>query len=177
MRNRTGKEKSYKYLEDEEEKIKSYKPIPLRHFIYFLSLIVVVFVLVILVEKRLPNGIRIDKEKDHPNKFIAERAHNILKGLTSIGPRIAGSYENEVLAVNYLINQTKRILEEAHENHVIELDVQKTSGDFNLEFLDGMTNVYRDMQNVIVKVGSRIKSPYSLLINCHFDTVINSPGN
>ncbi|KAL3286357.1 hypothetical protein HHI36_000864 [Cryptolaemus montrouzieri] len=39
-----------------------------------------------------------------------------------------------------------------------------------------MTNVYRDMQNVIVKVGSLIKSPHSLLINCHFDTVMNSPG-
>lgn len=176
MRNRIGKEKSHTYLDNAEEKVKSYKPIPLRHFVHFLFLILVVCILVIIVEKRLPKGLGLSDEKQHPDKFIAERAHNILKGLTRIGPRIAGSYENEVLAVNYLINETKKILQEAHHNHVIELDVHRTSGDFNLEFLDGMTNVYRDMQNVIVKVGSRIKSPHSLLINCHFDTVINSPG-
>lgn len=146
------------------------------HFVGVLGLMLVVFAAVIVIEKQLPTPLKISDEAKNPDRFIAERAHHILKKLTSIGPRIAGSYANEVTAVELLKTAVQEIIDNAHENHVIELDVQKASGDFNLEFLDGMTNVYRDMQNVVVKVGSKIKSPHSLLINCHFDSVVDSPG-
>lgn len=149
---------------------------PTIHFIAVLVLIVVVFLLVIIIEKQLPPVLKQSDESKYPDRFIAERAYNILKNLTNIGPRIAGSYENEALAVALLQNEIQTIIDQADENHVIELDVQKATGVFNLNFLDGMTNIYQDVQNVIVKLGSRINSSHSLLINCHFDTVVDSPG-
>lgn len=146
------------------------------HFFGVLGLIVAVFAGVILVERRLPPGLKIVDEDANPDRFIAERAYNILKNLTSLGPRIAGSYTNDVLAVNLLKQEIDFIIKEAKDVHVIEVDVQKVNGSFNLEFLDGLTNVYRDLINVVVKIGSKINSPHSLLVNCHFDTVVESPG-
>lgn len=64
----------------------------------------------------------------------------------------------------------------AHENHKILLNITKHSGAFPLKFLDGMTNVYRNVQNVIVKVGPHRPTIHSLLLNCHFDSFLGSPG-
>lgn len=160
----------------EYDEIKSYQPVKTSHFLGVLGLIVVVFALVILVERRLPPALKIADEAQHPDRFIAERAYNLLRNLTSLGPRIAGSYTNDVLAVNLLKQEIDFIMKEAKDIHVIEVDVQKVNGSFNLEFLDGLTNVYRDLINVVVKIGSKIDSPHSLLVNCHFDTVVESPG-
>lgn len=159
-----------------KEKQKIHLPIPTWHFLCLLALILLVCTLVIIIEKRLPPGIKISEEHKHPNRFIAERAYNHLKHLTKLGPRIAGSYENEVLAVDWLKKEIGDIIKDAKDNNVIQLDVQKVSGSFALRFLDGMTNAYQDLQNVVVKVGSKINSMHSLLINCHFDTVVDSPG-
>lgn len=151
-------------------------PLPTSYFLALLGLMFVVLISVIIIEKQLPPGIKISEEHKYPDRFISERAYNILKNLTALGPRVAGSYVNEVLAVNLLKNEIEKIITNAKENNVIQLDVQRASGAFNLAFLDGMTNVYRNMQNIIVRVGSRINSSNSLLINCHFDTVSQSPG-
>lgn len=156
---------------------KYYKaPLPTTYFFGLLGLMIGVLIAVIVIEKQLPPGLRIVNEYKHPDRFIAERAYNILKNLTALGPRVAGSYANEVLAVNLLKHEIETIIASAKDNNVIQLDIQKASGAFKLEFLDGMTNVYHNLQNVVVKIGSRIDSPHSLLVNCHFDTVANSPG-
>lgn len=165
-----------KLPEAKYDAIKTYQPVKTSHFLCVLGLIVVVFAGVILVERRLPPGLKIADEEKNPDRFIAERAYNILKNLTSLGPRIAGSYTNDVLAVNLLKQEIDFIIKEAKDIHVIEVDVQKVNGSFNLEFLDGLTNVYKDLINVVVKIGSKINSPHSLLVNCHFDTVVESPG-
>ncbi|KZC07743.1 Endoplasmic reticulum metallopeptidase 1 [Dufourea novaeangliae] len=39
-----------------------------------------------------------------------------------------------------------------------------------------MTNVYRNVQNVIVKIGPHRPTHTSVLLNCHFDTFADSPG-
>jgi acetylornithine deacetylase/succinyl-diaminopimelate desuccinylase-like protein len=94
-----------------------------------------------------------------------------------MGPRIAGSYENEVLAIKFFQEAINSIVEQAKPIHEVQMDIQKTSGAFPLHFLDGMINVYRDVQNVIVRVSSlHAPSAHSLLVNCHFDTVPGSPG-
>ncbi|XP_060528863.1 endoplasmic reticulum metallopeptidase 1-like [Cylas formicarius] len=165
-----------KYSQYDDEKPKFHRPMPASHFMGVMGLIVVVFALVIIIEKQLPAGLKLEDEPRHPDSFIAERAYNVLKNLTSIGPRIAGSYENEVIAVKIITGEIEEIMRGANRNNVVELDIQKASGAFNLEFLDGMTNVYRDVQNIVVKVGSKINSRHSLLINCHFDSVVDSPG-
>lgn len=137
---------------------------------------IIVLISAIIIEKQLPVGLKIVDEQEHPDRFISERAYNILKNLTALGPRPAGSYANEILAVSLLKKEIEDVIKNAKEQNVIQLDIQKASGAFQLEFLDGMTNVYRNMQNLVVKIGSRINSPHSLLLNCHFDTVAHSPG-
>ncbi|XP_075981699.1 endoplasmic reticulum metallopeptidase 1-like isoform X2 [Anticarsia gemmatalis] len=118
-----------------------------------------------------------------PERFIAEIAHEHLVNLTSIGPRVAGSYENEVLAVGVLVAALKQIAAQASPHNRVEIDVQRASGAFSLSFMDGMNNVYRDVQSVVARVSAagaaaRAARPArtALLLNCHFDTVPDSPG-
>lgn len=147
-----------------------------QHLLFVLTFFLFVSLIVIVVEKNLPEPVTIDIEKLHPGRFVAERARNHIVNLTSLGPRIAGSYENEVLAVNYLTKMINDVIKTAHENHRILFNITRHSGAFPLKFLDGMTNVYRNVQNVIVKVGPRRPKIHSLLLNCHFDTFFESPG-
>lgn len=115
-------------------------------------------------------------EAAHQDRFIAERARNYLLNLTKLGPRPVGSFENEVLAINFFSKEINSIINNADKVHRITYDLQKVSGSFPLTFLDGMTNIYKDVQNVIVKIGPQQESIHSLLVNCHFDTVVDSPG-
>lgn len=128
------------------------------------------------MEKRLPTPLLIEDEVNNPNRFIAERAKNHVLNLTSLGPRLTGSFENEVLAVNFFTREINSIFNKANKVHRLSTDIQKVSGSFPLNFLDGMTNVYKNVQNVLVKIGPHEESAHSLLINCHFDTVTDSPG-
>jgi len=130
-----------------------------------------------MLEKKLPEPITISNEHNYPDRFVAERARNNLVNLTSMGPRHVGSKENEIVAVQFLLGEIKTIISQAHSSHKVEWDLQRVSGSFSLQFLDGMTNVYRNVQNIVVKIGPVQTAYHSLLINCHFDTVMDSPGN
>lgn len=147
-----------------------------QHLLFVLTYFLFVSFVIIVLERNLPDPITIDTEGLHPGRFVAERARNHVVALTSIGPRIAGSYENEVLAVKFLTTTIDTVMKTAHENHKIVLNITKHSGAFPLKFLDGMTNVYRNVQNVIVKVGPHRPTMHSLLLNCHFDSFLGSPG-
>ena len=56
------------------------------------------------------------------------------------------------------------------------VNFQKPRGSFNLQFLDGLTHSYRNVQNVVAKLESGTGAKNSLLVNCHFDSVPQSPG-
>lgn len=162
-----------------ENNSKGIRSLPARgyHLILCIVFSVAIYTILALLEKNLPEPVTLSNEHNYPDRFVAERAKNHLINLTSMGPRHVGSQENEVLAVQLLIDEVKTIIKQAHSLHVIEWDLQRVSGSFSLKFLDGMTNVYRNVQNVIVKIGPVQTSRHSLLINCHFDTVMDSPGN
>lgn len=147
-----------------------------QHLLFTLMYFLVLSFVIIVLERNLPDPITAGTEGQYPGRFVAERARNHVVNLTSFGPRIAGSYENEVLAVNFLTTTINNVMKTAHENHKILLNVTKHSGAFPLKFLDGMTNVYRNVQNVIVKVGPHRPTMHSLLLNCHFDSFLESPG-
>lgn len=150
---------------------------PTSYIFFFLLFYSLIFYLQCYLENHhLPTPLMLDDLKSHPGEFIAERAMERLVKLTNIGPRVAGSYENEVLAVKVLKDEIDEIIKDAKSIHSIEIDIQKYSGSFPLQFLDGLTNVYRGIQDVIVKFGPRKNSGHSLLINCHFDSVVDSPG-
>lgn len=180
LRQRTAKRTSVEL--PYENKIASYLkkqdvlPNETQHLLFVLTFFLFVSFIIIVLERNLPDPITIDTERLYPGRFVAERARNHIVNLTSIGPRIAGSYENEVLAIKFLTTTISNMIKTAHENHRIVLNITKHSGAFPLKFLDGMTNVYRNVQNVIVKVGPHRPTMYSLLLNCHFDTFVESPG-
>ncbi|XP_072943078.1 endoplasmic reticulum metallopeptidase 1-like isoform X2 [Epargyreus clarus] len=126
--------------------------------------------------RRLPDPLSRANGSEH--RFIAEIAHEHLVNLTSIGPRVAGSYENEVLAVGVVVAAVKRIAATASPHNRVEFDVHTASGAFPLAFIDGMSHLYRDVQSVVVRVRGAGARPArsALLLNCHYDTVPDSPG-
>lgn len=138
-----------------------------------------VFYIVHYMEKRLPVGLTEEDAKlpENKDRFISEKAINFLSQLTAIGPRVAGSYENDVLAVAF-INKTLYDIDRKYNSgrFKVEIEQQTASGHFPLTFLDGMTQVYNDIQNVIVRVEASATTNESLLMNCHFDSVPDSPG-
>ncbi|KAJ8924322.1 hypothetical protein NQ315_007115 [Exocentrus adspersus] len=153
------------------------------HSVPFYTAIIVLIYLVLLygcvnfIDNRLPTPLTVADEKMYPDSFISERAIHDLKVLTSIGPRIAGGYENEVLAVEFLKREINLIIQQANRNQYIELDLQVVSGTYNLELLlVDQINSYSNVQNVVVKLFGKNNSTNSVLINSHFDSVPTSPG-
>lgn len=147
-----------------------------HHMLLCIIFSVAVYTVLALLEKNLPVPVTMYDEHKYSNRFVAERARNHLVNLTSMGPRPVGSNANEILAVELLLSEIKTIIKEAQPENKIEWDLQRVSGAFSLQFLDGMTNVYRNVQNIVVKIGPIKTSRHSLLINCHFDSVMDSPG-
>lgn len=115
-------------------------------------------------------------QNEYPDAFIAERAQNILKGLTDIGPKVVGSKQNEIEAVNYLSTTIDNIINDADDSYTITKDIQVTSGAYYLGFVpNGLINSYANVQNIVVKVDGK-NTEESILINAHFDSVPTSPG-
>jgi len=178
LRQQTGKKilSQLPYNSKTDSEKQNVLPNETQHLLFVLMFFLFVSFVIIVLEKNLPEPITIDTEGLHPGRFVAERARNHIVNLTSIGSRISGSYENEVLAVKFLTTIINNVIRTAHENHKIILNITKHSGAFPLKFLDGMTNVYRKVQNVVVKVGPHRPMRHGLLLNCHFDSFLESPG-
>lgn len=131
------------------------------------------------MERRLPIALtEVDAQlPEYKDRFIAEKAIHFLSELTALGPRVAGSYENDVLAVEFMIKTLTGIDQKFNSGkYKVEIERQTASGHFPLTFLDGMTHVYNDVQNVVARIQASPATNESLLMNCHFDTVPDSPG-
>ena len=112
------------------------------------------------------------------SEFVEETARRHLEAITSFGPRPAGSYANEVQAVNFIVGVLQEIKETAREDVIIEIDIQKPSGSFDLGFIAGFTSVYREVTNILVRITMKKNYPpkNTVLVNGHFDSVPGSPG-
>ncbi|KAL1787365.1 endoplasmic reticulum metallopeptidase 1 [Sigmodon hispidus] len=109
-------------------------------------------------------------------EFDARQARDYLEHITAIGPRTTGSAENEVLTVQYLLEQIKLIEGQSNSLHRISVDIQRPTGSFSIDFLGGFTSYYDNITNVVVKLEPRGGAQHAVLANCHFDSVANSPG-
>ncbi|XP_006231303.1 endoplasmic reticulum metallopeptidase 1 isoform X1 [Rattus norvegicus] len=109
-------------------------------------------------------------------EFDARQARVYLEHITAIGPRTTGSAENEILTVQYLLEQITLIEEQSNSLHRISVDVQRPTGSFSIDFLGGFTSYYDNITNVVVKLEPQDGAKYAVLANCHFDSVANSPG-
>ncbi|GBM24991.1 Endoplasmic reticulum metallopeptidase 1 [Araneus ventricosus] len=129
---------------------------------------------------RFPSPVSVDSLKKSSGtrglQFSEERARNFVVELSSIGPKPTGSYENEVIAVDYITRQLEYIKSHTKPVNKIDIDLQKTSGCFDLTFKDGMTSCYKNVKNIIAKIGPQKSANRSIIINCHFDSVPTSPG-
>ncbi|KAK4883837.1 hypothetical protein RN001_000108 [Aquatica leii] len=146
---------------------------PLAGIIFILG-IFSLYGVVYLIDDISPRALHIEDEDQVVDRFIAERAQGDLKDLTDIGPRVVGTNENENLAVDLLKKKILTIIEQAHKNQKIELDLQVASGSFNST--TSAVRVYENIQNIVVKVHAAKYSKHSILINTHFDSVPTSPG-
>lgn len=114
-------------------------------------------------------------QEANPGRFVAERSRNDLKSLTEMGPRVTGSHNNEVLGVAVLKGAIETIQKLASKKQRIEMDHQiVTGGYFALFKPHGMTNLYQNVQNIVVKIQG--ESDSAVLLNCHWDSVAGSPG-
>lgn len=114
-------------------------------------------------------------ELTHPDEFIGERAQLQLLGLSSIGVKMTGTLENEVFAVNFLLDEIEKIKASSRQDlYDIEVDVQYSTGDFELW---GMSTSYHNVPNVIVRLSPKNSSSESyLLVNSHFDSEVGTPA-
>lgn len=103
-------------------------------------------------------------------------SRDYLEHITAIGPRTTGSTENEILTVQYLLEQIKLIEAQSNSLHSISVDIQRPTGSFSIDFLGGFTSYYDNITNVVVKLEPRDGAESAILANCHFDSVANSPG-
>ena len=112
-------------------------------------------------------------------EFLEENARAHLELITGLGARVAGSEAN-IEAENYIIYTINRIQRECLSNLKIDLDVQRVSGSFILDFVNvgigEFTSVYQNMTNIVVKLSPSTGAKDSVMVNCHYDTVIDSPG-
>nr|XP_025036521.1 endoplasmic reticulum metallopeptidase 1 [Pelodiscus sinensis] len=112
----------------------------------------------------------------HPGGSSRGVCGKYLENITAVGPRTVGSPENEILTVNYLLEQIKAIEIESSVAHKISIDIQRPTGSFSIDFLGGFTSYYANITNVVVKLEPRSGAKHAVLSNCHFDSVPNTPG-
>ena len=120
-----------------------------------------------------------EPDKAKQSDFVEVRARKHLVEIVRFGPRVAGS-ESGYGASKYILSEVAKIEVNKNNIHVMETDVQIVSGSFVMNFdamdIGSYASVYENQLNVVVRIGPR-QLRHSLLVNCHFDTVIDSPGN
>lgn len=117
------------------------------------------------------------QDKTSPkDTFYETNARIHLKQFSLHGPRVVGSDANEIYAYQYIVKQVKQIQANALPSKTIVLDEQNVTGSFDIEFLSDFVSVYRNIKNVITMVKSETGSKHSLLMSCHFDSSVDSPG-
>lgn len=140
----------------------------------------ILFGIAILSNHRFPTPILLNEISKNPGVFVGERAFKHLERLTSIGPRVAGSYENEVLAVDLLMREINFIKHFSNPVHQITVDLQKPSGVLTpVAYGFDHNTIYQSLANVVVKIEGKNTNEINeeaLLINAHFDSVHGSPG-
>ena len=146
-----------------------------------LSLVVAVLVVALLIalqrSAHLPNPQPLSIPA---SQFSEERARAHLHELLSLGPqRTVGSEANEVKAPEMILREVERIQKQVGPAGVkIETDRQYGSGSFSLDFLEGFTSVYENVQNVLVMLHGTEHPPEHgvLMISAHYDSPVGTRG-
>lgn len=121
-----------------------------------------------------------DKPEEQLDYFLQQRSQELIQRYDRFGVKVLGSSANEHTLVQFLLNEIKQIKWMARSDlYDIQEEPQYGSGSFITE--EKFINHYQGIQYIAVKVQSRVLANVSqdaaVLINCHYDTVIGSPGS
>ena len=98
--------------------------------------------------------------------------------LSNFGARPVGSYQAEVQAVQYLVEELGRIKTGCTARVRMMVDTQTVSGKFHLDSWS-LYHQYSEVKNLVVRLASsgqnRTGGP-AVMINCHYDSVPQAPG-
>lgn len=136
---------------------------------------VILYFLVYWNFSSLPSALLISDIDINNDKFISERAYINLVDFVADGPRITGSVNNEVNAVNFIKSTLEDIIKAKNSSHSIEIDHQIVAGDFAY---GRSLRVYRGVQNIIAKLtpADQPEPENYFMLSSHFDSVVGSPG-
>ncbi|XP_053674195.1 endoplasmic reticulum metallopeptidase 1-like [Anopheles nili] len=148
-------------------------------FVGLTAIVMGMYLLVYWNWKALPTALRQMDESRNEDRFVAELAKQHLFEMSNVGPRVAGSYANEVITVGFLHRVIKEIAASANIAHHVEVEIQQAYGSMFLDYEKyPQTSVYQGIQNVIARiVPARDVEPKNfLMLSSHFDSVPQSPG-
>lgn len=163
----------YELLDDKARR--TVEAIGFKHWILVIAVVGVIYAGVVYLHRRMPPVV----PADHLTQFSEDRARDLLKELTALGPRPSGSYALEHEAFDLLQRRIGAIKQQVGVKSVnrIETDVQRPSGCFDLKFLSSFTLCYEKITNIIVRIGPASGPTHqSLMLNCHYDTMPDTPG-
>ena len=148
------------------------------HFVGILLLLCVLIFIVYTSVTFLPLSKPIDTIL---TEFSGDRARKHMEAITDIGPRPSGSYANDIKAVRYILNELHIIKANADPKYHIEVELQTVSGSFAFvrksNYIDlGFTSAYGNITNIIVKISATKSTNVFVLVNAHYDTVMNTEG-
>ena len=111
-------------------------------------------------------------------KFSVANSRKHLTAITNLGIHTAGSVKNDIEARDTILKTLSEIKEMAADEVEIEVSLQNPSGSFYLDFLGGLTHIYKNLTNIVVRFNQHNNQPvkHALLVNCHFDSAIGSPA-
>ncbi|XP_032306435.1 endoplasmic reticulum metallopeptidase 1 [Drosophila ananassae] len=143
--------------------------------VYAAALFAIFYVTVLPSFNSYPKMLYRSEEALHPDEFIGERAMTQLAEFSAIGYKLAGSINNEVHTVNFLLREIQKIKDEARTDlYDIEVEKQYSSGGF---FLWGMTMSYTNLSNVVVKISQKTSNNENyVLVNSHYDSEVETPA-
>lgn len=130
---------------------------------------------VVYLDKRAPAVI----SGNQHGQFSEQRARIFLTKIASLGPRVSGSENCEIKAFNIIRDKLAELqhASQGFGKNRIEIDVDRPTGCFDLKFLSSFTLCYHKITNIVARIGPTSgPTAHSVLLNCHFDTLPDTPG-
>ena len=151
-----------------------YEGLTLGHCLLVLVFHVLIFSLAVYAHHYVPDT----KVNANKGDFAEWRARKHLEEITSYGERPTGSFANEHKTVEYLLTTLRSFQEAKRDDIILDIDLQRPSGSFSMDFLEGLTSYYKNVSNVVAKISSKKTYPakHSILVNAHFDSTFGGSG-
>uniref|UniRef100_A0A7I4Y688 FXNA-like protease n=1 Tax=Haemonchus contortus TaxID=6289 RepID=A0A7I4Y688_HAECO len=146
-----------------------------KHWIFVIAVVGIIYGAVVYLHRRMPPVI----PASNNTEFSEERARQLLRELTALGPRPSGSVALEHKAFGIMQRHLDGIEQKLASKGVnrFEIDVQRPSGCFDLKFLSSFTLCYHKITNIVVRIGPKTgPTNQALMLNCHYDTMPDTPG-